>query len=174
MRIAFLVITLLVLLDQAAKIWIRQHIDLYHVVPILPNFLELTLVQNKGVSFSFMADWPESIRLPLLLSISVIAVLGMLYYLIWYWKRNDLFMKTAFVMIIPGAIGNLIDRALFGSVTDFLHFRWYEFSFFVNNLADCFISVGVCFFILSTVIGKSRKPSDLNPSSETSTSSHKP
>lgn len=165
MRIAFLAISLLVLLDQGSKIWVRQHVDSYHMIPILPNFLELTLVQNKGVSFSFMSDWPETVRLPLLLSISVIAVVGMLCYLIWYWKRSDLIMKIALVLIIPGALGNLIDRAIFGSVTDFLHFRWYDVSFFVNNLADCFISVGVCFFILSTVFGKTKNQSDLEPSS---------
>ena len=66
MRIAFLAISLLVLLDQGSKIWVRQHVDSYHMIPILPNFLELTLVQNKGVSFSFMSDWPETVRLPLL------------------------------------------------------------------------------------------------------------
>ncbi len=165
MRIAFLAISLLVLLDQGSKIWVRQHVDSYHMIPILPNFLELTLVQNKGVSFSFMSDWPETVRLPLLLSISTIAVVGMLYYLIWYWKKSDRIMKTALVLIIPGALGNLIDRAIFGSVTDFLHFRWYDFSFFVNNLADCFISVGICFFILSTVFGKTKNQSDLEPSS---------
>ena len=161
MRIAFLAISLLVLLDQGSKIWVRQHVDSYHMIPILPNFLELTLVQNKGVSFSFMSDWPETVRLPLLLSISTIAVVGMLYYLIWYWKKSDRIMKTALVLIIPGALGNLIDRAIFGSVTDFLHFRWYDFSFFVNNLADCFISVGICFFILSTMFGKTKNQSDL-------------
>ena len=165
MRIAFLAISLLVLLDQGSKIWVRQHVDSYHMIPILPNFLELTLVQNKGVSFSFMSDWPETVRLPLLLSISTIAVVGMLYYLIWYWKKSDRIMKTALVLIIPGALGNLIDRAIFGSVTDFIHFRWYDFSFFVNNLADCFISVGICFFILSTVFGKTKNQSDLEPSS---------
>ncbi len=165
MRIAFLAISLLVLLDQGSKIWVRQHVDSYHMIPILPNFLELTLVQNKGVSFSFMSDWPETVRLPLLLSISTIAVVGMLYYLIWYWKKSDRIMKTALVLIIPGALGNLIDRAIFGSVTDFLHFRWYDFSFFVNNLADCFISVGICFFILSTMFGKTKNQSDLEPSS---------
>ena len=98
----------------------------------------------------------------------------MLYFLIAYWKSNDFFMKTALIMIIAGALGNLIDRAIYGSVTDFLHFRWYDLSFFVNNLADCFISVGVCFFILSTVFGKTKKPSELETSSEnsTETSSH--
>lgn len=150
MKLAFLVIVLLTAVDQGSKILVRNNVDPGHMTPLIPNFIELTFVENKGVSFSFLADLPDSIRLPLLVSISLIAVVGMLYYLIRHWEENDVYMNTALVWIIPGAIGNLIDRAMLGAVTDFLHFRWYDFSFFVNNLADCFISVGVVFFILST------------------------
>lgn len=158
MRVAFLAITLLVFLDQGTKIWVRENINPYEVTPLLPNFLELTLVQNRGVSFSFLSDLPDLIRLPLLLSISVVAVVGMFYYLIRYWKTMDGYMKTALIWILPGGLGNLIDRAFLGSVTDFLHFRWYDLSFFVNNLADCFISVGVVFFVISMLVGKSEDP----------------
>ncbi len=168
MRVSFLVITLLTLVDQGSKLWVRQNVDSYQVTPLLPNFLELTFVQNKGVSFSFLSDLPDLTRLPLLLSISTIAVGGMLYYLIRYWNVIDSYMKTALVWIIPGALGNLIDRAVFGAVTDFLHFRWYDFSFFVNNLADCFISVGVVFFIISTLFGKQQEPQKPKQSSKRS------
>ena len=149
-------IALLVLLDQGTKIWARQNINPHEVTPLLPNFIELTLVQNEGVSFSFLSDLPDLIRLPLLLSISIIAVIGMSYFLLKHWKTMDNYMKLALIWILPGALGNLIDRALLGSVTDFLHFRWYDFSFFVNNLADCFISVGVVFFIISTLFVKTK------------------
>ncbi|MBF0277668.1 MAG: signal peptidase II [SAR324 cluster bacterium] len=170
MRISFLTITLLTLLDQGSKVWVRQNVDSYQVTPLLPNFLELTFVQNKGVSFSFLSNLPDATRIPLLLSVSGIAVLGMLYYLIRYWRVTDHYMKIALVWIIPGALGNLIDRAIFGSVTDFLHFRWYDFSFFVNNLADCFISVGVVFFIVSTLFGKEQDVPNSKHSSKTSSS----
>ena len=170
MRISFLVIILFTLVDQGSKFWVRQNVNPYQVTPLLPNFLELTFVQNKGVSFSFLSNLPDMTRLPLLLSISIIAVVGMLYYLIRYWNVTDQYMKMALVWIIPGALGNLIDRAIFGAVTDFLHFRWYDFSFFVNNLADCFISVGVVFFIISTLFGKQQEPQDSEQSSKTSSS----
>ncbi|MCZ6748311.1 MAG: signal peptidase II, partial [SAR324 cluster bacterium] len=58
--------------------------------------------------------------------------------------------EWAFLLILPGAIGNLIDRAWFGTVTDFLHFRFYSTSFFVNNVADVFISLGVVTFVVGT------------------------
>lgn len=159
MRIVFMMMTILTLIDQGSKMWVREHIQSYQIIPLIPNFLELTFVENKGVSFSFLSDLPDMIRLPLLISISLIAVVGMSYYLIRYRKVIDHYMKLALVWIIPGALGNLIDRVIYNAVTDFLHFRWYDFSFFVNNLADCFISVGVVFFALSTFFGNQKKSS---------------
>ncbi|MBF0286945.1 MAG: signal peptidase II [SAR324 cluster bacterium] len=172
MKFAFVAIVFLTLVDQGSKILVRQYVEMYEVTVLMPNFLELTHVENKGVSFSFLSDLPKMIRLPLLLSVSVIAVAGMLYYLIRYWHSIDSYLKTALTWIIPGALGNLIDRALFGAVTDFLHFRWYEISFFVNNLADCFISIGVVFFILSTLSAKSQEQEKTEHSSETSSPPH--
>ena len=63
----------------------------------------------------------------------------------------------AFQLILAGAIGNLIDRALFGVVTDFIHFRFYSTSFFVNNIADILISAGVVAYLLGMVRIKKRK-----------------
>lgn len=156
MKFAFFIMTIFTLIDQGSKILVRAYVEKFHMTPLIPNFLELTYVENKGVSFSFLANLDDMIRLPLLITISSVAVVGMLYYLIRYWDSNDIYMRVALIWILPGAIGNLIDRAIFGSVTDFLHFRWYEYSFFVNNLADCFISVGVVFFILSTFWGQQK------------------
>ncbi len=172
MKFAFVAIAFLTLLDQGSKILVRYYVPLYEGTVLLPNFLELTHVENKGVSFSFLADLPKIIRLPLLLSVSTIAVVGMLYYLIRYWHSIDSYLKLALIWIIPGALGNLIDRAIFGAVTDFLHFRWYDISFFVNNLADCLISIGVVFFVCSTLFAKPQEQQKTEPSSETSPPPH--
>jgi len=144
---------LLLAVDVGSKVWIRININLHDITPLIPNFLELTHVQNKGVSFSFLSNIDDNIRIPLLSGISLIAVVGMLYYQIAYWKKLDIYTKIGLAWIIPGATGNLIDRIWYGSVTDFFHFRWYDFSLFVNNLADCFISLGVFFFVLSAFFG---------------------
>lgn len=140
----------LLALDQGSKIWVRHEVPSHQITELLPNLLDLTYVQNKGVSFSFLSELPDALRLPLLIGVAAIAVLGMLYYLIRSWKELDIFSKTALILILPGALGNLIDRILFGAVTDFLHFHWYQISFFVNNLADCFISIGLVFFLIGT------------------------
>ena len=120
-------------LDLGSKILVRANIPLYETTGLLTNFLDLTHVQNRGVSFRFLADYSDSIRIPLLVGVSLVAVVGMLYYLIRYRQKLDLYTRLGLEFIIPGAVGNLIDRAWFGQVTDFIHFRWYDFSFFINN-----------------------------------------
>jgi signal peptidase II len=144
------VMVCLLTIDFASKVWIRASVPLYELTPLLPNFLDLTHVQNRGVSFSLLADLDDTFRLPLLIGTSTLAVAGMLYYQLRYWPTLDLWTQQGLTWILPGAIGNLIDRAWFGHVTDFFHFRWYDYSFFVNNLADCFISLGVVFFVAAT------------------------
>ena len=78
----------------------------------------------------------------------------MTFYQVHYWMELDFYTITGLVFVLPGAAGNLVDRVLYGHVTDFFHFRWYETSFFVNNLADCFISLGVVFFIIPLTFSK--------------------
>ncbi len=173
MKLAFGIIVILTLIDQGSKIWVRENVGMHEITPLLTNFLDLTFVENRGVSFSFLADLPDIIRLPLLIGISLIAVVWMIYYLVRHWNDLDSYMRFAFICIIPGALGNLIDRALLGAVTDFLHFRWYENSFFVNNLADCFISAGVVFFILSTLWGDKLFSKEERPVSSEAPSSNK-
>ena len=116
--------------------------------------MDLTHVHNRGVSFSFLADISDSIRIPLLVGVSLIATVAMLYYQSRYWEELDFCTRAGLTCVIPGAAGNLVDRVFYGYVTDFFHFRWYETSFFVNNIADCFISVGVLFFIIPLFYNK--------------------
>ena len=146
-------------LDLFSKIWVRTNIPLYETSELLKNFLDLTHVQNRGISFSFFADFSDSIRIPLLVGVSLIATVAMLYYQSRYWEELDFLTRAGLTCVIPGAAGNLIDRVVYGYVTDFFHFRWYETSFFVNNIADCFISVGVVFFIIPLFFHKKNSAS---------------
>ncbi len=147
-RLNWLIMIVFLGLDLGSKIWVRINIPLYETSGLLKNFLDLTHVQNRGVSFSFLADYSDSIRIPLLVGVSLVATVAMLYYQTRYWDELDFYTRSGLACVIPGAAGNLIDRVVYGYVTDFFHFRWYETSFFVNNIADCFISVGVVFFII--------------------------
>jgi len=143
--------------DILSKIWVRENLPLHEAREIVRNYLDLLHVQNRGISFSLFSDLSDSIRIPFLVGVSLIAVLAMIYYQNRYWRRLDFFTRAGLVCVLPGAAGNLIDRSFYGYVTDFLHFRWYDTSFFVNNLADCFISLGVVFFILPILFSKNKK-----------------
>jgi signal peptidase II len=148
---------LLLGLDQASKAWVRADIPLHHSSVLVPELLELTHVENRGVSFSFLGDLADSVRVPLLVCVSLVAVALLAYY--WLRHRRELhpFAQAAFVLILPGALGNLLDRLRSGTVTDFLHFRFYETSFFVNNLADILISLGVVAYLLGALLERQRR-----------------
>ena len=146
------IIAVLLAIDLISKIWIRANIPLYELTTLIPNLIDLTHVQNRGVSFSFLSDLNDSIRLPLLIGVSVLATTGMIFYQLRYWLDLDEWTKHGLTWILPGAMGILVDRAWFGQVTDFFHFRWFEVSFFVNNFADIFISFGVICFITSSLV----------------------
>ena len=158
-RFNWLIMIFFLGLDLGSKIWVRANIPLYETSGLLKNFLDLTHVQNRGVSFSFMADYPDSIRIPLLVGVSLVATAAMLYYQTRYWEELDFYTRTGLTCVIPGAVGNLIDRVVYGYVTDFFPFRWYETIFFVNNIADCFISVGVVFFVIPLFFHKKNSAS---------------
>ena len=145
---------LLLGLDLGSKIWVRAEIPLYEITELLTNFIDLTHVQNRGISFSIFSDISDSFRIPLLVGVSSVAVIAMIFYQTRYWNELDFFTRSGLVCVLPGAAGNLIDRVVYGYVTDFFHFRWYETSFFVNNLADCFISLGVVFFTIPLLFSK--------------------
>ena len=151
MKLYFSMMIVLLAIDEGTKVWVRSHILGTDLIPIIPNLIDLTFVENKGVSFSFFSDLPDMIRLPFLIGLPSLVVLWMLYFLIKEQHQMDAFTRWGFVWIIPGAVGNLTDRILFGAVTDFMHFRWYEYSFFVNNFADCFISIGVVLLLIGAL-----------------------
>ena len=134
---------LMVLSDQLIKIWIRLEVPLYRSTVWVPGFLELTHVENRGVSFSVMSTLSEAWRVPLLSGIS----LAVMAVLVVFWVKEkpqmNLWMEAGFMMVLAGATGNLIDRSIYGTVTDYWHFLLAGKSLFVNNLADVYISAGV-------------------------------
>ena len=153
-RFHWLIMIVLLGLDLGSKVWVRTNVPLYELTELITNFIDLTHVQNRGVSFSFFADIEDYLRIPLLVGVSLVAVVAMIFYQTHYWNELDFYTRSGLLCILPGAVGNLIDRATYGYVTDFFHFRWYDTSFFVNNLADCFISLGVVFFIVPLLFSK--------------------
>lgn len=151
-KAGWLAMIILLAIDQLSKVWVREAVPLYSNKVLIPGFIDLTHVKNPGVSFSFLGNLPEDVRVPLLAGISLVAVVLLTYYWLRHRRAMNAFTEWAFLLIIPGALGNLIDRGVFGVVTDFFHFRLGRYSLFVNNIADIFISVGVGCYLVGMLI----------------------
>ena len=132
----------LVLIDQGIKIVVRQQLSPSDLIELIPNFIHLTYQENRGISFSFLSELPEGFRQPALAGVSLAVITGLLIYLWRNWIKIVKVERIGFCLILAGAIGNLIDRAFRGSVTDYMYFHFYDTSFFVNNFADDLISFG--------------------------------
>lgn len=127
-------------LDQASKLWLLfgYQLGVNGPVQILP-FLEFVLVWNRGVSYglfqqdSVTGQW-------LLAGLTVAITIGMW---IWSTRCQSRLVAFALALVIGGAIGNGIDRIVYGAVVDFVHFHVGDFSWYVFNLADVWIVAGV-------------------------------
>ena len=141
--LALALLTALVVVDQAVKEWVRMAVPPHSAAVLIPGFIDLTHVENPGVSFSFMGSVAAEIRVPVLVGVTLVAIALLGSY--WFRRRREMsaWMDVGMNLILSGAVGNLIDRLLRGTVTDFLHFRIASLSLFVNNVADIFISLGV-------------------------------
>lgn len=139
----------LVAVDQGTKAWVRDAIPQNQFSALIPGLIDLTHVENPGVSFSFLGTVAAQVRIPVLVGVTLLTIAV----LVGYWVRRrrtmDRWTHAGIVLVLAGAVGNLIDRFVHGTVTDFLHFRVGSQSLFVNNAADIFISLGVVAFAIS-------------------------
>ena len=130
-----------VVADQAIKALVVATMDLYEAIELLP-FLALYHTRNTGVAFSMFSgsdDW----RL-VVLALVVTAFIG---WLAWRSDPRQIWARLGFALIIGGAIGNLIDRAVLGYVVDYVFFHTPVWSFAVFNLADMAITCGAALVI---------------------------
>lgn len=142
-----------VLLDQLTKLYIDSSFRLYESLTVFENFFHITYVRNPGAAFGIFAGSAASFRVPFFLTLSFVAVVGIL---IFYRTVEDLLLQVALSLILGGAIGNFIDRARLGEVIDFIDVHWYNHHWPAFNVADSAITIGVGFMILDMIL-KERK-----------------
>lgn len=146
-RYAFLsVITLVIVaIDQATKLYVDANFRLHETVPVIRGFFHFTYVRNKGAAFGILAD--NAIRIPFFITVSAIAIIGIL----WYIKRirdDQRLALTSLSLIFSGAVGNLIDRIRLGEVIDFLDVFWKRHHWPAFNVADSAITIGVALLFI--------------------------
>jgi signal peptidase II len=141
--LCLLVIASIIASDQLSKLWIRTHLTIGESLPLIGR-LSLIHIRNTGSAFGLLAN-----QTFLIIVISIAALLFILLFLRYLSPATTLSI-VAIGLLMGGALGNLIDRLRFGSVTDFIYFRlWGNFHWPAFNIADASIVVGVCLLIYS-------------------------
>jgi len=143
----------ILVLDQTTKMACNAFIPFADRVHVLP-FFDFTLVYNRGAAFSFLAGqdgWQRWLFTALGVAASV--------FIIWLLRRNarqPLFC-LALTLILGGAVGNVVDRVLYGHVIDFLLFYWNHWYFPAFNLADVAITCGAVLLVIDELLRKRRQ-----------------
>lgn len=138
---------LFLLIDQISKILVRMYLNLYNDIILIPNFLSLIHVKNDGAAFSILEG-----KTIFFIIITIIVLIGIIYYI-----KNKKIDYIIYGMLIGGIIGNLIDRIIYGNVTDFISFTIFNKPMPIFNLADTFICIGCILMIWREEICKNSK-----------------
>ena len=164
MTLAAVTLVVVLILDQVTKDLALAHLPPGRPVGIIDGFFSLTLVMNPGLAFGFLSSTPVAWRwIVALLSIGALAVLGVVGLRLL--PTGGWLSGLALGLIFGGAIGNLIDRARFGAVVDFLDFYWRGYHWPAFNVADSAISVGVTLLALKLLVTPPPGPGDGRPGS---------
>jgi signal peptidase II len=141
---------LVIVVDQVSKLWIERSMTLGESFAVLP-VLDIVRAHNSGAAFSFLADaggWQRW-------AFSLLAV-GVSIALVFWLRRLALaahsLLASGLVLILGGAIGNVIDRIEHGYVVDFVHAHWGAAYFAAFNVADAAISIGAALVILDALL----------------------
>ncbi len=146
-----------VVADQVTKLAVIEFIELYGRVPLL-DFINLTHQRNMGAAFSFLADaggWQRWFFVVLATLVSGILT-------VWLWRvryEAPLVLAAGLSLVLGGAVGNLIDRFVYGYVTDFIQVWFGDWAFPSFNVADSAITVGAALLIVDSLFfsGRTKK-----------------
>jgi signal peptidase II len=135
-------VTAIVVVDQLTKVIVDRTMPLHHSIPLVDGLFNLTYVRNTGAAFGIFSGSHEAFRLPFLILVSVVAI-GFIFVMLRRLREGETGLVTALAFILGGAIGNLIDRLIYGEVIDFLDVYWRNYHWPAFNIADSFITIGV-------------------------------
>ncbi len=143
--------------DQLTKFAVARVLRPGEIRPIVEGLFNLTYTLNRGAAFSLLADSSSSLKLGLLILVSVVASVIVLA-LLWRSRQESWVARTGLALILGGALGNLLDRIRNGSVIDFLDFYFRTHHWPAFNLADASIVVGAL-LVLSEIFFGAEHPS---------------
>ena len=146
----FSIIIFIFLIDRVSKSLIISFPETYEQYGIsVTSFLNLNLIWNEGIAFGLFS-FDEKLYYNLLtIFISLITIV-----IIWLMLRSEGFEKFSYIMIIGGSFGNIFDRVFYSAVPDFIDLHINNFHWFIFNVADIFITIGIIFLIGFEILGK--------------------
>jgi len=148
----FLIVLFIFLIDRISKLYVIHKDKLNFNSEIYSsNFLNLQLIWNEGIAFGLFSFNEDSLYNFLTFLIFVVII-----FIIFMIRQSDPVRKYALLLVLGGALGNFFDRLIFKAVPDFIDFHVGNFHWFIFNVADIFISLGVFFMILLEIIGKKK------------------
>jgi len=130
---------------------------LHHSIPIIDGFFSLTYIRNTGAAFGIFSGSHEVFRRPFLIGVSILAI-GFILVMLKRLRDGETGLATALAFILGGAIGNLIDRIVYGEVIDFLDVYWAHYHWPAFNVADSFITIGVAITLFYLIRAKDDDP----------------
>ena len=143
----FIILVAVLTLDQWTKFYIDSVMSLHDSFPLIKGLFNITYVRNPGAAFGFLANASPAFRSIFFISVTVIAIVLILYFVAKN-RRADLLLISSLSLILSGAVGNLIDRVRFGEVIDFLDVYLGSYHWPAFNVADSAISIGAVLLIL--------------------------
>jgi signal peptidase II len=133
--------------DQLTKILVDTRLSLYHSVPVIPGFMDLTHVRNAGVAFGILNEpgGPLASYQPIVTTaLAAVALAGIAFYA-RYIRPEEWIARVGLSLILGGAVGNLVDRLFRHYVIDFVDVYFRQWHFWAFNVADAAITVGAAF-----------------------------
>ena len=148
-------IVVIVALDQWSKWAIKTSFNLYQSKPVIQDLLHFTYVTNDGMAFGLSFPGGKHVLL-----IMTILLTGFIVGFLWKEKNGHPLIKYGLALILSGAIGNLIDRLLYGKVVDFLDLMIGDFHWYIFNIADSSVTIGMILFIIHSIYVEQKKTND--------------
>ena len=140
------IIFAIIAFDQWSKWLIKSSFRLYQSQPVIEDFFHLTYVTNEGMAFGLTLPGGKHVLL-----ILTILLTGFIAGYLWNEKNGHPYIKYGLALILSGAIGNLIDRLIYGKVVDFVDIMIGDFHWYIFNVADTSVTLGMCLFVLHSI-----------------------
>ncbi len=150
------IVAAIVVFDQATKAMVKARLPLHESVTVIPGFFDFTHVRNTGAAFGMLNNIDFAYKPAVMVVVALVALGAVASYALTL-PATQRVARYGLALILGGAIGNLIDRAMMGYVVDFVDVYWRGVHFWAFNVADSAITVGVALMLLD-LLGVGRVP----------------